>query len=70
MIRKRYNEFGLKRAGYMHQVNIILFKKCYCFILYYFLSKGRWFDETNIKIVVAGLVGPIAVVLFFCFGSN
>ena len=33
-------------------------------------SKGRWFDETNIKIVVAGLVGVIAVVLFFCFGSN
>ena len=54
----------------MHQVNIILFKKCYCFIPYYFLSKGRWFDETNIKIVVAGLVGLIAVLLFFCFGSN
>ena len=54
----------------MHQVNKILFKKCYYFILYSFLYKGRWFDETNIKIVVAGLVGLIAIVLFFCFGSN
>ena len=38
--------------------------------VYSFLYKGRWFDETNIKIVVAGLVGLIAVVLFFYFGSN
>ena len=38
--------------------------------VYSFLYKGRWFDETNIKIVVAGLVGLIAVLLFFCFGSN
>ena len=38
--------------------------------VYSLLYKGRWFDETNIKIVVAGLVCLIAVVLFFYFGSN
>ena len=63
----------------MHPVNKILCKKknIYIYIYFFFFfilcilfSKGRWFDETNIKIVVAGLVGPIAVVLFFCFGSN
>ena len=55
----------------MHQVNKILCKKKYCyFILCILFSKGRWFDETNIKIVVAGLVGVIAVVLFFYIGSN
>ena len=64
----------------MHQVNKILCKKkkniyIYIYIYIFFIlcilfSKGRWFDETNIKIVVAGLVGVIAVVLFFCFGSN
>lgn len=54
----------------MHQVNKILCKKKKLFILCILFSKGRWFDETNIKIVVAGLVGLIAVVLFFCFGSN
>ena len=41
------------------------------FILFYsFLYEGRWFDETKINIVVAGLVCLIAVVLFVCFGSN
>ena len=65
----------------MHPVNKILCKKKYIYIYIYFFffyffilcilfSKGRWFDETNIKIVVAGLVGLIAVLLFFCFGSN
>ena len=60
----------------MHQVNKILCKKkniyiyIYIFILCILFSKGRWFDETNIKIVVAGLVGVIAVVLFFYIGSN
>ena len=61
----------------MHPVNKILCKKKkYIYIFFFFFilcilfSKGRWFDETNIKIVVAGLVGVIAVVLFFCFGSN
>ena len=39
---------------------------CICSFLY----KGRWFDVTNSKIVFAGLVGLIAVVLFFYFGSN
>ena len=47
-----------------------MLKKYYYFILCILFSKGRWFDETNIKLVFAGLMCLIAVVLFFYFGSN